>query len=83
MEIKVLGTGCPKCRKLYEEVRKAVESAGVTADVEKVEDITRILEYDVMITPALVINGEVKASGRVPGVAEMVAWIINAAAAEG
>ncbi|MBP7127475.1 TM0996/MTH895 family glutaredoxin-like protein [Myxococcota bacterium] len=83
MEIKVLGTGCPKCRKLYEEVRKAVESAGVSANVEKVEDITRILEYDVMITPALVINGEVKASGRVPGVAEMVAWIINAAAAEG
>ena len=83
MEIKVLGSGCPKCRKLYEEVREAVESAGVSANVEKVEDITRILEYDVMITPALVINGEVKASGRVPGVAEMVAWIINAAAAEG
>lgn len=83
MDIKVLGTGCPKCKKLYEEVQKALASAGVPATVEKVEDIARIVEYDVMMTPALVINGEVKASGRVPGVSEMVTWIINAAASEG
>ena len=83
MEIKVLGTGCPKCRKLYEEVRKALESAGVSAEVEKVEDIARIVSYDVMMTPALVINGEVMSSGRVPGAPEMVTWILNAAAAEG
>lgn len=83
MEIKVLGTGCPKCKKLYEEVQKALESAGVSAKVEKVEEISRIMEFDVMMTPALVINGEVKASGRVPGQTEMVTWIMNAAAAEG
>ena len=83
MEIKVLGTGCPKCRKLFEEVGKALAVAGVAADVEKVEDITRILEFDVMMTPALVINGQVKSSGRVPNVPEMAAWITAAAAAEG
>ena len=59
------------------------ESAGVSAQVEKVEDIARILEHDVMITPALVINGEVKSSGRVPGTPELVAWIQGAAASEG
>lgn len=82
MEIKVLGTGCAKCKKLYEEVLKAVEAAGISASVEKVEDIKKIMEYDVMITPALVINGEVKASGRVPTVSEMVTWIMNAASSE-
>jgi len=83
MEIKVLGTGCPKCKKMYEEVRKALEAAGVSAEVEKVEDITRIMEYDVMMTPALVIDGEVKVSGRVPGTSELVTWIMNAAAKMG
>jgi len=82
MEVKVLGTGCPKCKKLYEEVQKAIAAAGVNANVEKVEDIRKIMEYDVMMTPALVIAGEVKASGRVPQVSEMVQWIINAAAKE-
>lgn len=81
MEIRVLGTGCPKCKKLFEEVTKAVAVAGVAAQVEKVEDIARIMEYDVMMTPALVIDGEVKASGRVPSVAEMEAWVRGAAKA--
>lgn len=83
MEIKVLGTGCPKCKKLYEETCKAVSDAGIDARVEKVEDIASIVAFDVMITPALVINGEVKASGRVPGMSEIVTWITNAASAEG
>jgi len=82
MEVKVLGTGCPKCKKLYEEVQKAIAAAGVNANVEKVEDIRKIMEHDVMMTPALVIAGEVKASGRVPQVSEIVQWIINAAAKE-
>ncbi len=83
MDIKVLGTGCPKCRKLYEETRKALDAAGIAADVEKVEDIARIVQFDVMMTPALVVDGEVKCSGRVPDTAEIVAWITSAAARAG
>lgn len=75
MEIKVLGTGCPKCKKLYEETCKAVAAAGIDARVEKVEDIARIVAFDVMITPALVIDGEVKVSGRVPSGAELEGWL--------
>lgn len=83
MDVKVLGTGCPKCRKLYDETRKAIEAAGVAAEVEKVEDIGRIIQYDVLMTPALVIDGEVKCSGRVPDAAEIVTWIATAAARAG
>ena len=75
MKIKVLGTGCPKCRKLYSEVEKAIASSGVKADLEKVERIEQIIQYGVMATPGLVIDGEVKASGRVPGSDEIVSWI--------
>ncbi len=82
MEIKVLGTGCPKCKKLYDEVVKAVSAAGVDAQIEKVEDIARIVSFDVMITPALVIDGQIKASGRVPSGAELAGWI-GVAAREG
>jgi len=81
MEIKVLGTGCAKCKKLYEEAERAIAGAGVEATLTKVEDIREIMRFRVMATPALVIDGEVKASGRVPSVAEMVTWIINRAAA--
>jgi len=80
MEIKVLGTGCSKCKVLWVEIQKAVTAAGVKADLEKVEDIERIMSYDVMMTPALVIDGEVKSSGRIPAMPEMVTWIMNAAA---
>ena len=83
MEIKVLGTGCPKCKKLFEETCKAVSDAGIDARVEKVEDIASIVAFDVMITPALVIDGEVKASGRVPGVAEIATWLRDAGTVEG
>jgi small redox-active disulfide protein 2 len=82
MKIKVLGTGCPKCKKLYAEVEKAVAAAGVKADIEKVEKIDDIQKYGVMMTPALVVAEEVKASGRIPAVPEMVTWITTAAAKE-
>lgn len=83
MDIKVLGTGCPKCRKLYEDACKAALDAGIDAPVEKVEDIARIVSFDVMITPALVLDGQVKASGRVPSIAEMATWFREAAATKG
>ncbi|OGQ78615.1 MAG: hypothetical protein A2289_09950 [Deltaproteobacteria bacterium RIFOXYA12_FULL_58_15] len=80
MKIKILGTGCPKCKKLYAEAEKAVAAAGVEAELEKVEKMDDIMKYAVMMTPALVIDEEVKASGRIPPVAEIAAWITTAAA---
>ncbi|MGE5398315.1 MAG: thioredoxin family protein [Chitinophagales bacterium] len=67
MEIKVLGTGCAKCKQLEKDVRNAVTELGLAADVEKVEDIKKIMSYKIISTPALVVNGKVKVAGRVPG----------------
>ena len=75
MEIKVLGMGCPKCKKLEALAREAVGELGVEATVTKVQDVDAILSYDVATTPALVIEGEVKAAGRLPSEDEIVAWI--------
>jgi small redox-active disulfide protein 2 len=82
MEIKVLGTGCPKCRRLYAEAEKAVALSGVAVDLEKVEKLDDIMKYRVMTTPALVVNEEVKACGRIPPSSEIVSWIMTAAAKE-
>ncbi len=77
MEIKILGTGCPKCRKVYENAKKAVEELGVDSEVEKVEDIDKIISFGVMMTPAVVINGVVKASGRIPNTEEIKKWVLE------
>ena len=66
MEIKVLGTGCPKCKALAKAVDDAIAETGVSANVDKVEDINDIMAYGVMMTPALVIDGKVALSGKVP-----------------
>lgn len=66
MEIKVLGPGCARCEQLEKEVFNALAELDLAADVEKVKDIKRIMAYKVMSTPALVINGKVKVTGRVP-----------------
>ena len=65
-KIEVLGTGCPKCEQLLEMVRKAVDETGSEFDIVKVSDLSDIMEYGVMLTPALVINGEIKVSGKLP-----------------
>ena len=65
MKIEILGMGCPKCKKLYENVLAALKLAGKDAEVVKVEDLEKITEYAVMTTPALVIDGEVKSAGKV------------------
>ncbi len=80
MKIEVLGTGCPKCKKLYAEAERAIASSGQPIELEKVEKIDDILAYAVMMTPALVIDGEVKASGRIPAATEIAAWITAALA---
>lgn len=64
MKIEILGTGCAKCQTLTQNVKKAVAEAGIFAQVEKVEDMVKIMEYGVMSTPGLVINGEVKSTGK-------------------
>lgn len=77
MEIKVLGTGCARCRSLEKNTRKAVEELNLDASVEKVGDIQQIMEYAIMRTPALVINDRVVMSGQVPRIAELKELIMK------
>jgi small redox-active disulfide protein 2 len=71
MKIEILGTGCARCTTLYDNVRAALHELGKEAEVVKVQDIPAIMKYGVMSTPALVVDGQVKFSGRAPGVAEL------------
>ena len=71
MNIEVLGTGCSSCQTLETRVQRVVEDAGLDGTVEKVEDMQEIMKYGVMSTPALVVDGEVKSSGRAPSVQEL------------
>jgi len=66
MNIKILGTGCPKCNALEKTTRDAVNALQLDADIEKVEDIVEIMKYNVMMTPALVIDNKVVIKGKVP-----------------
>jgi small redox-active disulfide protein 2 len=83
MQIKVLGPGCQRCKKLYEETAKALQQVGLTADLAKVESMDEILTYRILATPGLVIDGEVKSAGRVPSQAELTTWITTAALKQG
>ena len=71
MEIKILGTGCPKCKTLERLAREVVEQNGIDATVTKVEDIVEIMKYGVMTTPALVVDGKIEIKGRVPSADEI------------
>ena len=71
MDIKVLGTGCASCQTLERRVHEAVEQAGSDTSVEKIEDMQKIMQYNVMSMPALVIDGEVEVSGQAPSVKEI------------
>ncbi|HZJ80457.1 MAG TPA: thioredoxin family protein [Dysgonamonadaceae bacterium] len=71
MEIKVLGTGCKKCNELEKATREAVAALGIDANIEKEEDIMKIMEYGVMRTPALVVDGKVLVSGKAPNAEEI------------
>ena len=70
-KIQVLGIGCPKCKKLTANAEEAVKNAGVEATIEKVEKLADILKFNVMLTPALVVDGKVKSSGKVLSVEEI------------
>ncbi len=71
MKIQILGTGCPKCRKLAENAETAAKSVGVDYTIEKVTDINEIMKFGVMMTPGLAVDGEVKIVGKVPSAAEI------------
>jgi small redox-active disulfide protein 2 len=78
MDVKILGTGCPKCKKLYDVVQQAVEQSGVQANVSKVEKIDEIITYGVAVTPGLVIDGTVKSVGKIPDVNQIATWLKEA-----
>ena len=70
MKIQILGTGCPKCKKLYDNAQKAAEELGLDFEIIKIEDIEEITNMGVMMTPALAIDGEVKSVGKALSVDE-------------
>ena len=65
-KVKILGTGCMKCQKLYEMIDQAVKELGGDFEVEKITDLNKIMEYGVALTPALVVDDEIKFAGKVP-----------------
>jgi small redox-active disulfide protein 2 len=78
MEIKILGGGCPKCKRLEELARDATAELGIEATFTKVKETADIMQYDIIGTPALVIDEEVKASGRIPSKDEIIAFLQEA-----
>lgn len=81
LTIKVLGSGCPNCKKVEAITRQAVEALGVQAEIIKVTEYPKILEYNLLSTPGLVINEKVVCSGRIPTPAEVTTWLADAQAA--
>ena len=75
MKIEILGPGCVKCKKVAELTEQAVKETGVEAEIVKVADIKEIADRGVMFTPGVVIDGEVKSSGKIPGIEEIKTWI--------
>lgn len=75
MEIKILGTGCPKCKTLEKITHEVVEENNIEANIVKEEDIMKIMNYGVVSTPGLVVDGKVKLSGRLPSKDELIKFL--------
>ena len=75
-KIQILGTGCPKCKKLAENAEAAVKDLGIEYDIEKVTNINEIMSFGVMMTPALAVDGEVKVVGKVLSPDEIKAMLV-------
>lgn len=75
MQVKILGTGCPKCKFLQERVTKVAAENNIEIDVEKVTDINNIMSYGVMMTPGLVVGDDVKSSGKIPSDEQILEWL--------
>jgi len=82
MNIKILGPGCAKCQQLEKTTREVVKELGISAEIEDVKDIKQIMEYPILTTPGLVINGKLVCSGRAPTKAEVTTFITTALARE-
>ena len=78
MNIKILGTGCARCHDLEKITKQAIKELGIDATTEEVKDINKIMEYPILATPGLVIDGKLVCSGKVPSKAEMVKYINTA-----
>ncbi len=78
MEIRILGPGCPRCHEVERRTINVLAELNLGADVQKISDIKKIMEYSIMGTPGLVINGKVVCSGRIPRPEEIKAWIKEA-----
>ena len=70
-KLQILGTGCPKCKQLSEAAEQAARDSGIDYEIEKVTDVTEIVKFGVMMTPALAVDGEVRVAGRIPGTDEI------------
>lgn len=79
LTVKILGSGCANCKKLEAVAREAASAARVEAEFVKVTDVTKIIAYDLMSTPGLVINEKLVSSGRIPTVAEVQGWLASTA----
>lgn len=79
IEIKVLGSGCMNCKRLYAEAEKAIDQLSAPATLTKVEEVRDIMAYKILATPALVIDGEVKSAGRIPNSSEIATWLATVA----
>ncbi len=77
MTVKILGTGCPKCKKLEAAARQAIDETGVNATLEKLTDLDQIMDYGIMITPALVIDEKVVSSGKLLSVSDIKALLLK------
>ncbi len=75
MLIKILGSGCAKCNRLEQLTREAVAELGLSAEFEHVKEMDKIMAYPIMTTPALVVDEEVKVSGRIPSKDELLGWL--------
>jgi len=78
LKIKILGSGCPNCKRLEQETKKAVSSLAIDAEFEKVTDYQKIMEYNILSTPGLVINDKVFSSGKIPSQSELVSFLATA-----
>ena len=78
LKIEILGTGCPNCSKLESETKKAVENLAIEANFEKITDFQKIMAYDILSTPGLVINDELVSSGRIPSQGELTSFLTSA-----